>query len=288
MHKSVRYVFFGTPEFAALVLERLISSGLVPLAVICNPDRPVGRKKIITPPPVKVLAEKHGVQVFQPEKLPEIKDALKNLNAALFLIAAYAKILRDDIISIPRLGTLGIHPSLLPKHRGASPIQSAILENDKETGVALYRVDAEVDHGPVYGEKTLPLHGNETYETLMRKLAELGGDYACELLPEIGSGNISPKEQNHAAATFTKKFVTEDGFVSETDLKAAQNGNAELAGAVYRKIRALNPEPGVWTLRQAQGEQKRIKLLAAELQKAGLRITLLQEEGRRPTRVALR
>lgn len=277
----MKYVFFGTPDFAAIVLQKLIACGLVPLAVVCNPDRPQGRKKVITPPSTKVLAEKHGVPVLQPEKLSEIKDTLKNLNADFFLIAAYAKILREDIFSIPRLGTLGIHPSLLPKHRGASPLQTAILAGNTETGVSIFRVDAEVDHGPVYGEKALTLAENETYETLMRRLAELGGAYAGELLPRIAAGKILPKEQNHAEATFTKKFTSEDGCVPEEDLLAAKHGDAEKSETIYRKIRALNPEPGVWTLRGG----KRVKLLAAELQKSGLKITILQEEGKTPTRI---
>ncbi|MBI2594734.1 MAG: methionyl-tRNA formyltransferase, partial [Candidatus Colwellbacteria bacterium] len=137
---STRYVFFGTPRFAAIILEKLINTGIPPVALVCNPDKPVGRKQVITPPPTKtcILKQesriKNKIQIFQPEELGMIRDSLFTLQPDVFIVAAYAKILPKKILEIPRLGTIGVHPSLLPKYRGPSPIQSAILAGEEETG----------------------------------------------------------------------------------------------------------------------------------------------------------
>ena len=150
----MRYVFFGTPEFAAIVLRQLLDANLLPVGVVCNPDRPVGRKKVITPPPVKSLVMKHetwNIPVLQPEKLDErFMLQVSSFMPELFVVAAYARIIPRSILDIPANGAIGVHPSLLPRLRGASPIQSAILNGEQNTGVTLYHMDTEVDHGPVF------------------------------------------------------------------------------------------------------------------------------------------
>src|SRR6266481_8138985 len=148
----MKYVFFGTPEFAAIVLDELIAAGFLPDAIICNPDRPAGRKKVITPPPVKKLIAERGLEsqtkILQPEKpTPELFKEFDDID--FFVVAAYAKIIPQSILDIPRLGAIGVHPSLLPKYRGSSPIQSAILAGEMETGVTLYMLDHKMDHGPM-------------------------------------------------------------------------------------------------------------------------------------------
>jgi len=290
----MKYIFFGSPEFAAIVFRKLVGSGFTPAAVVCSPDRPVGRKKIITPPPVKVLAEKHGITVLQPEKLENLSPATHDLlhtTYDFFIVAAYAKIIPKEILDIPRLGTIGVHPSLLPKYRGASPIQSAILNGEETTGVTLYMVDEKVDHGPTIAYRETPIVNRDTYETLLKKLAEIGGELLAETLPKFLKGEIKPETQNEAEATLTKKFKTEDGLVEEKKLKEAESGNYELAAAIDRKIRALNPDPGVWTLRQGhsaelsrspQGRQQRMKLLEAEIKDNKLVLKKIQMEGKRP------
>ncbi len=285
----MRYAFFGTPEFASIVLERLISAGFPPSLLVCNPDRPVGRKKIITPPPAKqsVLDQNESIreeiEIAQPEKVREIETILQNGNFDFFVIAAYGKIIPNDILEIPKFGTIGVHPSLLPIHRGSSPIQTTILNGDKETGVTLYMVDALVDHGPVIAEKKLESYDIDSisYPSLHDALAKLGADMLIRLIPKIGKEQIALLHQDESKATFTKKFVTEDGFVDERDLEEAMAGNKEKAIAIDRKIRALNPEPGVYTIQKGE----RTKLLEAELHNGSLILKTIQIAGKTPQRV---
>jgi methionyl-tRNA formyltransferase len=276
----MNYVFFGTPRFAEIVLGELLGAKLPPTAVVCNPDRPFGRKKAITPPPVKVLAAKIGIPVLQPEQLDEAFGVqLKRLTPDFFAVAAYAKIIPQHILDVPRLGTLGVHPSLLPKYRGASPIQSALLAGERTTGVSIYLMDAKMDHGPVFAEEKMAIPEGENYSKLEERLAHLGGKLFAKTVPDFFAGTSHPQVQDETEATFTKKFKTEDGFVDEKELAAAVRGET-VAAAIYRKILALNPEPGVWTVQDG----KRLKLLDAKLEHGSLRLTLTQREGEKPKR----
>lgn len=276
----MNYIFFGTPEFAEIILRKLIDAGMPPMAVVCNPDRPVGRKKIVTPPPTKIVAEKYGIKAIQPEKLDEnTKNQLANFKPDFFVVAAYAKIIPKDILEISRLGTMGVHPSLLPKYRGSSPIQTAILAGEQETGVTLYLLDKKMDHGPIMSRATYHVAQNDNYGSLLQKLAELGGDLLVKILPKFLAGETRPQPQNEAEATYTKKFATNDAFVGEDDLKEATDGTSpEKTAIIERKIRALNPEPGVWTTKNG----KRVKLLESEIQNGKLVLKKIQEEGGRP------
>ncbi len=279
----MKYVFFGSPDFAAIVLKHLIEGGLPPTAVICNPDRPVGRKHIVTPPPVKreietyEIRSKNKIAILQPETLTSYLLALKSLAPDFAVVAAYAKIIPQSVLDMPRLGTIGVHPSLLPKYRGASPIQSAILGGEAETGVTLYLMDDKIDHGPILGQMTWDMGQDDTYETLEKKLAELGGKLLLETIPKFLRGEITPKPQDHAKATFTKKFRTEDGLV---DLKT---DNDEM---IFHKIRALNPEPGVYTFSYPGAKGVRVKLLSARFEHGKLILTKIQNEGGKPGRLA--
>ena len=299
----MKYIFFGTPEFAEIVLERLIAGGYVPQAVVCNPDRPVGRKKIINFPPTKILAQKHGIPVWQPERLSaeagsssggEIRNwklEIDKLGGVEFaIVAAYGKLIPESILDSLPDKFIGVHPSLLPRHRGPSPIQSAILENDAETGVTLYLVDKEMDHGPMIASGKLHI-SNETYKELERKLAELGAELLIKTIPGYLAGKIVPEPQDHARATFNKKFETEDGFIPENDLKAALEGKDKgTASAIDRKIRALTPEPGVWTKLSEKIQSakytlpggKRIKLLELKMENGALILLKIQVEGKTP------
>jgi methionyl-tRNA formyltransferase len=262
------FAFLGTPDFAAKVLTRLIDGGMSPAVVICNPDRPVGRKKILTPPPTKMIAEQMGIKVWQPEKL-ELAEWKKQVGEIDFaIVAAYAKIIKKEILDTAPKGFIGVHPSLLPKYRGASPIQSVLLAGEQETGVTLYMVDEKVDHGAILAQRTLAV-ADRNYEMLEPALAELGGDMLIETLPRFTRGEITPKVQDEAEATLTRKFKTEDGFV---DLEKDD------ARTILGKIRGLNPEPGAFTFR----EGKRVKLLEAEWEGSKLKITRIQVEGEKP------
>jgi len=285
----MKYVFFGSPRFARIVLEELIRSGEVPLALVCNPDRPSGRKKIITPPETKDFLEKAGfsdrVKVFQPEKLTDIKDNLEALKAEVFIVAAYAKIIPEAVLNVPSYGTWGVHPSLLPFHRGPTPLQTALLQGDEETGVSIYKMDREVDHGPVLGFSKISLSDSRLfYEELEEKLARLGAEKILNLIPQYQKGSISTEEQDHVKATFTHKFSSDDGFVEYGDYVNAQEGrDYDKALVIERMIRALTPEPGVWTrVFQKDGKEKRLKLLRAEIKDGRLVIRRGQWEGGLP------
>jgi len=277
----MRYIFFGTPQFATIILEKLINNGFIPEAVVCNPDKPVGRKKIITPPPVKQLIANRKAQsaIFQPENLSDVKSQLSKVNCQIFIVAAYAQIIPKEILEIPRLGTIGVHPSLLPKYRGPTPIQTAILNGEEKTGVTLFLMDEKMDHGPIIRSEKLVISNEETTETLTKKLAELGAELLIQFLrnPEI---KLQPQDESQA--TYTKKFSTQDAYIEPLDLEKAQQEGGEIAIQIDRKIRALNPEPGTWTFRQTQGKPKRVKILEAKLIDGKLKIAKIQIEGKKP------
>jgi methionyl-tRNA formyltransferase len=280
----MNYVFFGSPEFAAIILRKLIEAGMPPTALVCNPDRPVGRKQIVTPPATKRVISEGGlvnsITLLQPEDLKAISSKLKAYHADLFIVAAYAKILSPELLAVPKFGALGVHPSLLPKYRGTTPIQFAMLNGEKETGVTIYVLDPKVDNGPIVANRKAPI-AHRTYTELMQELAELGGDLLVEVIPKFLKGEIKPVPQDGSQATYTKKLKTEDGFVPLRVLRSAESGGRE-AETVWRKIRALNPEPGVWTIDE---RGKRVKLLEAEVRDGKLVITKIQEEGKLPRKV---
>jgi methionyl-tRNA formyltransferase len=287
----MKFVFFGTHGFAAIILEKLIKAGFVPEAVVCNPDKPVGRKKVITAPPVKarIMNYESGIRdrikILQPEKLNPSLFIIPNSSFDFFIVAAYAKILPKEILEIPRLGTIGVHPSLLPKYRGSSPIQTAILNGNEETGITLYLMDEKMDHGKIISNLKFQISKIDNYETLMRKLAELSADLLIENLPSIEEKIKNAKSQDEPQATYTKKFKTEDAFIAPEDLKIAVNHGGEPAIRIDRKIRALNPEPGTWTIK----ENKRMKILEAVLTSEGkLKLKKIQFEGKKPIDISNR
>lgn len=273
----MKYVFFGSPRFAEIVLKQLIDAGMPPTAVVANPDRPVGRKQTMTAPPTTLLARDRvpHVKIFQPENLTAISSELRAMNADFFVVAAYAKIIPKAILDIPRLGTLGVHPSLLPKYRGASPIQSAIQNGEKETGTTIYLMDEKMDHGHIVAKDVLPVVGDANYTQLEEELARLSGKLLVKTIPNFVAGKITPRLQDETQATFTKKFKTEDGFIDERELAAAEQGDGEKAKIILQKINALNPEPGAWTMRNG----KRLKLLKAKIDGDKLVLLETQREG---------
>ena len=288
MDTSMQYAFFGTPSFAAVILERLIDAGRPPALLVCNPDRPYGRQKILTPPPTKLIAEARGIPVQQPESLLNWKSEIGNSNFDLFIVSAYNKIIPKALLAFPRLGAINVHPSLLPRHRGPSPIQTALLEGDAETGVTIFLMDRAVDHGPMLIGSKLPFPiSSYTCKELMRALAELGAHALIKILPEFLKGDMVPQIQDEAQATYTKKFTAEDAYVPWESLVSALSGNAEQTTRIERMIRGLNPEPGVWTISGMPPlfdlpEGKRVKLLKATHDKGTLSLTEIQVEGKQP------
>ncbi len=280
----MKYIFFGTPRFAAIVLQKLLDAGMPPVAVVCNPDRPSGRRQVMTPPPVKALIEEYAhehhkqIAILQPEMLDAaFFTHVAALAPDFFIVAAYAKILPQLILEIPRLGTIGVHPSLLPKYRGPSPIQSAILEGAHETGISLYLMDAKMDHGPTLSHIKIPLNPLAVnYYTLEGELAARGGELLAKIIPDFVDGDLEAIVQNDIDATYTKKFMTEDAHIDPHELLRAEHGDDEtLAKEILRKINAFTPEPGAWTIRDA----KRVKILAALMDGRKLKLTRIHREG---------
>lgn len=272
-----KFVFFGSPRFARIALEQMINAGMKPVLVVCNPDRPAGRKLVITAPETKVLAEKHNIEVFQPESLKDIPPAggwpIDWAEIDFSIVAAYSQIIPKSIIELPRFETLGIHPSWLPKYRGASPIQSVLINGEELTAVTIYQMDEKLDHGPTLWGKPIEIAKNETYLSLEEKLAIEGGKGMAEIANDFMAGKIEAREQNHEIATFTKKFETKDGEVDMAKHSAIE---------IYRKIQALNPEPGVYTFNFPSREKKRVKLLEAQMKDGELKVTKIQEAGKNP------
>ena len=230
-------VFMGSPEFALPVLQALVE--LYPVVgVVTQPDRPAGRGKILTPPPVKVLAEQYRLPIIQPRRLNQ-PDAFAQLAAwapELIVVAAFGQILRPQVLDLPRYGCINVHASLLPRWRGAAPIQAAILHGDAESGVTIMRMDPGIDTGGMLRQKALPIHLDDTASSLSARLAELGARLLVETLPAYLEGRISPQVQDEQIATYAPMLKKEDGALD------FQKPAAELA----RQVRAYDPWPGTF------------------------------------------
>lgn len=252
---NIRIVFFGTPRFAVTILDELKKAGIVPSLIVTAPDRPKGRGLVLTPPPVKDWALVNEVDYLQPATLktpgPEL-DIIPNSEWDLFIVAAYGKILPQSVLDIPAHGTLNVHPSLLPKFRGASPIESQILADERTVGVSIMELDHEMDHGPILAQASITL---DQWPVRARHLEELlateGGALLSESIPPYLSGELVPTPQDHALATFTKKIDKADG---EIDLTADGYQN-------YLKFCAYDEWPGSFFFQDG----KRIKIVSAEL-----------------------
>lgn len=250
----LKLIFFGTSEFAVPALEALIKGGLKPIALVTSPDKPAGRGKKIAVSPVKEFGEARIPNLFQPEKLDrEFISKLAELKPDMGVVASYGKILPKTLIDIFPKGILNIHPSLLPKFRGASPIQSTILAGEKETGVTIILMDEKMDHGPVLARREFQIPDSRseiTYAKLHDSLAKIGAELLLETVPKCVSGDIVPVPQDDDKATFTKLIRKEDGLIDWSSESAE----------IERKIRAYNPWPGAWT--EVKGS--RLKIIAAE------------------------
>ncbi len=249
-----KIIFIGTPKIAESTLKKLIESEKYkPCLVITQKDKPVGRKKVLTPPPVKVLSEKHNIEVFQPESIKEKEaiEKIKNINPDLIVVLAYGQIIPKEIIDIPKFGILNIHTSLLPKYRGSSPIQYAILNGDKKTGVTIMQIDEKLDHGPILAQKEVEISEKETSETLHDKLSEAGANLLLETLPLYFSGKIKSKKQEHQKATFTKLLRREDGEIFP---------EKETAEQIERKFRAFHPWPGIFLNLKLKDKNLKLKI----------------------------
>lgn len=234
----MKLVFLGTPDFAVPSLERIIASKHEILAVVTQPDKPVGRKNVLTPPPVKVCALKHGLKVLQYNKIrTEGVGDLKNLAPDIMVTCAFGQILSQEIIDIAPRGIINVHASLLPKYRGAAPIQYSVINGDTETGVTIMQTEAGIDTGDILSVEKTPIYPDETAGELFERLSELGAKLIVETLDKIEAGKITPVNQDETKATHVKMLTRETGKIDWT--KSAKD--------IKNLVRGTNPWPAAHT-----------------------------------------
>ncbi|MCV2535895.1 methionyl-tRNA formyltransferase [Enterobacter wuhouensis] len=240
MSKTLRIIFAGTPDFAARHLDALLSSGHQVVGVFTQPDRPAGRGKKLMPSPVKVLAEEHGIAVFQPSSLrpQENQQLVADLNADVMVVVAYGLILPKAVLDMPRLGCVNVHGSLLPRWRGAAPIQRSLWAGDVETGVTIMKMDVGLDTGDMLYKLSCPITADDTSATLYDKLADLGPQGLIETLQQLADNTAKPEVQDEAQVTYAEKLSKEEAQI-DWSLPAAQ---------LERNIRAFNPWPMSWMM----------------------------------------
>lgn len=254
---AFQVVFFGTSGIAIPILEMLSKSEEINLkAVITRQDKPAGRKQILAESPVKIFARGKNIPVFQPKKIknnPEFENLLKGLKADFFIVISYGKILPEKILKIPRYGSYNIHPSLLPKFRGPCPIQEAILQEEKETGISIIKMNEKMDSGDIILMRKIKIDESDDYETLEKKLSILAAQLIIPVIKDIADGVLKPVPQNEKNATYCQKIEKESGRI---------NFSAEGAKEIERKIRAYKRWPGVFTTWNG----KKLKIIQAEIQ----------------------
>jgi methionyl-tRNA formyltransferase len=271
MSQPLNFVFFGTPDVASKTLDILKSHGYIPSLIVTGPDRPVGRHFVMTPSPVKVWAEENGVPFVH---IPPTEG-----DYDLFIVVAYGKILSQEIIDMPKLGTLNIHYSLLPKYRGASPVESALLHGDTETGVSIQKMVFKLDAGPVIAEERTPIYPNETHTELRNRLIPTGAELLARLLSEVSSSyqeevaggrrSLEGVPQNETLATHCGKIKKENGLV---------NPLADNPQELWNKYRAYYGWPGIYFLDK---DNKRVKITTARYDSNTFIIERVTPEGKK-------
>jgi methionyl-tRNA formyltransferase len=269
------YVFFGTPDVSSETLELLFDHGHIPDLIVTAPDRPVGRHFIMTASPTKAWAIEHNIPYIQPEKItPEIIETLPITD--LYIVVAYGKILSQKLIDRPKIATINVHYSLLPRWRGASPVEAAILHGDKETGVSIQKMVFKLDAGPVIAEKQITIDSDDTTPTLRGKLISLGARLLANLMSEQDPPLLAREalavriaqstEQDESFATHCGKTKKEDGLINP------EHDDPEI---MYRKYRAYQPWPGLYFIRDG----KRIKITKAHYDQGVFKIDRVIREG---------
>lgn len=239
MAQGLKIIFAGTPEFAASSLQALLDAGHEVLAVYTQPDRPAGRGRKITASPVKALALEHDLPVLQPVSLRDepTQQTLAGFQADVMVVVAYGLMLPEAVLNAPRLGCLNVHASLLPRWRGAAPIQRAILSGDEQTGVTIMQMDVGLDTGDMLRKVICPIEDSDTAETLHDKLAVLGASALCETLTMLADGTATPEKQNDADSSYAEKLQKAEAEIDWT----------QSAQVLSRTVRAFNPWPVAFT-----------------------------------------
>lgn len=275
---STKIAFWGTSRISVIVLDEMAREGMLPSLIVTAPPKPKGRGLEMFPSEVKVWADAHNVPTLEPEKLDsEFFSKLSSADCELFVIASYGKIVPRNILDLPKHGTLNVHPSLLPKLRGASPIQSAILEDaplgePRESGVTIMLIDEEVDHGPIIArEKIVVPNWPPKNLELEEMLGALGGKLLIKTIPLWVSGSITPKEQDHDQATYTKKMTSGSGQIYLDDDPVR----------MYRKIRAFDSWPRAYFTTTRNGKDMRVVVTEAHLEDNELILDRVIPEGKK-------
>jgi methionyl-tRNA formyltransferase len=270
MKEKIKVVFFGSSDFSARILKSLLARGYDVAMVVTQPDRKAGRKQKVACSPVKRTAEAENIRIIQPDRLRKIfiTRELKNVNPDIFVVASYGNILPRELLEIPKFGSINIHASLLPKYRGASPVQSAILSGDLETGITLMLMNEKMDQGDILAQKKIAINENDTAPDLMEKLGDLGGKLLLESLPKWTGGKIKPRKQKSNEAIYCRTIKREDGQV---DWRwSAEN--------IQRQWRAFHPWPGIFTYLKGKKGYLTLKL-------SRIRIDKKANSGKKPGKV---
>ncbi|HEU5138488.1 MAG TPA: methionyl-tRNA formyltransferase [Bacillales bacterium] len=236
----MRIVFMGTPDFSVPILHRLITDGHTIVAVVTQPDRPKGRKKVLTPPPVKVEAERHDIPVLQPKKIkePEPLEKVLAYDPDVIVTAAFGQILPKRLLEAPKFGCVNVHASLLPEYRGGAPIHHAIINGKQETGITIMYMAEKLDAGDILTQKRVTIDEEDNVGTLHDKLSKAGTELLSETLPKLEAGELEPVKQDENKATFAPNVKREEEKIDWT----------ATGEAIYNRVRGLNPWPGAYTL----------------------------------------
>ncbi len=254
--KDAKIIFMGTPELSSKVLEGLILDGYNIIAVIAQPDRPVGRKKILMPVPTKVVAEKYNIPVYQPVKIRKEYEFVNDLHPDLILTLAYGQIVPQGLLDIPTFGAINLHGSLLPKYRGAAPIQYALLNNDKVTGMTLMRMTKEMDAGEMYAKKEIVIDEEDNSTSLFIKMGDLALELAKESLPLFLEGKLEGIPQDESQVTFAPSIKPEE---EKIDLNKTKE-------QIFGQIRALSETPGAYLyLNELKLKIYKVKIVSDEM-----------------------
>ena len=280
LDKSLKFVFFGTPQLAVYVLEELEKAEYIPSLVVTSPDLKVGRGKYYDSPPVKKWAEAHKIQVLQPKIIDEsFVNLLQEKDYDVFILTAYGKILPQKILSLPEHGILNIHPSILPRLRGPSPVRSAILNNERETGTTIIVLDEKMDHGPIVVQESIKIKDKDwppLLPTLEEKLFRQGGKLLVKVLKDYIKGKITPRSQDESKATYCEKIKKTDGLVDLLNDSSKE---------IYIKYCAYYGWPGIYFMKDpstGSGQAgKRVKITKARLENEKLVIEKIIPEGKK-------
>jgi methionyl-tRNA formyltransferase len=262
--------FLGSSRFSVIVLDELKKEGVIPSFIITTPDKPQGRKLEIKPNVVKVWGQENNIKVFSPNKLDDTfeKELIheigeNDIKSTIFIVASYGKIIPEKFINISKFGMLNIHPSLLPKYRGASPLQSAILNDEKNTGISIMLIDKEMDHGPIIAQSNIQIKEWPIYEEFEEYMAREGAKLLAQTLKDYISGKSKPIEQKHEEATYTKKILKEDALIDTNIIVSQSKSSRDSAYTAFLKIQAYHASPKAYFILKHNDRDIRVKITKA-------------------------